>query len=126
MSTTAVTNPTELAVSSLWQSAGSLLLVLLCVFALAWFLKRFRDLRPGSQPLLQVLAALSVGSRERILIVRAGPVDLLIGVAQGRVQPLHTFNTPIDVGGGTPAPVSVSSAFADQLRKLLSPRPGPV
>lgn len=125
MPTPAVTNSTELAVSSLWQSVGSLVLVLLCVFALAWVLKRFRNFRPDTGLKLQVLAALSVGTRERLLIVRAGPVDLLIGTAPGRVQSLHTFSAPVDVGSCTPAPASISSAFAEQLRTMLHPPQGP-
>ena len=42
--------------------------------------------------LIQVLGSVKVGSREKIVLLRAGEEQLLVGVAAGSVRTLHVFS----------------------------------
>jgi flagellar protein FliO/FliZ len=73
-----------------------------------------RTARPGfaNSPLLRVIAAVHVGPRERVVIVEAGEVWLVLGVAPGRVNAIHTL------ARDAAAPLAPQRPFADWLRKL--------
>jgi flagellar protein FliO/FliZ len=99
------------------QTALSLLLVLGAIFALAWVLRRVQSFRPKTAGVLSVRGGLQVGAKERVLWVRAGETDLLIGVAAGRVQTLHVFDKPpLDAEPQAP---QVTPNFSEAMRKLM-------
>lgn len=99
------------------QTVGGLLLVIAAIFALAWLLRRVQALRPATAGLLRVHGGLQVGARERVLLVQAGETHLLIGVAPGRVQTLHVFDTAPQ--GQEAAGASAGSAAAANFPELL-------
>src|SRR5688572_6699707 len=79
----------------------ALLLVVGVIAALAWFARRARGgLFRGRHSRIQVLANQSLGVKESVVLVRVGDTDILVGVAQGSVRPLHVF----PVGANTEAP----------------------
>ncbi len=84
-----------LDIAQLLQVLTSLILVLGVIFAAAWFFRRYGRMGSVAHDRLRVLAGISVGQRERILIVQAGEVQMLLGVAPGRVQTLHVFDEPV-------------------------------
>lgn len=84
-----------LGAGSVFQMIGGLILVLAIIFALAWIVRRFGRLNFQSGNSLRVMAALSMGSRERIVLIQAGDTQILVGVAPGRVQTLHVMDRPI-------------------------------
>jgi flagellar protein FliO/FliZ len=105
---------------SLLHTAGSLLAVLAVIFALAWLARRVQALRPSGAGALRIEGGVQVGSREKVLLLRAGDKHLLIGVAPGRVQTLHVFDTaPQTAAAETSAPTPASPAFGDLLRRAL-------
>lgn len=75
--------------------AGQMLLgltaVIGLVFALAWVARRLGVPGQSRSPLLRHVAALSVGSRERVIIVEAGEQWLVLGVTAHNIQTLHTL-----------------------------------
>lgn len=105
-----------LAAANMLQLTLTLLLVLALFFALAWLLRRFRpgQITAGGQ--MKVIAGLSVGARERILLVEVGETQLLIGVSPGRVQTLHVLDQPLDAGV---AASSDGQGFAQRLQTAL-------
>lgn len=100
----------------LLHTAGALLLILGLIFALAWFARRLQGLRPAAGGALRIEGGIQVGTRERVLWVRAGDKHLLIGVAPGRVQTLHVFDEPPRSEAPTMPPPPV---FGDLLRRAL-------
>jgi flagellar protein FliO/FliZ len=79
----------------------ALLLVVGVIAALAWFARRARGgLFRGRNSRIQVLASQSLGVKESAVLVRIGDTDILVGVAQGSVRPLHVF----PAGANTEAP----------------------
>ena len=105
-----------MAMASLWQLTLGMLLVLGLILGIAWILKRSGRFQLAAGGGLRVLGGLSMGTRERVVLVQVGETQLLLGVAPGRVQTLHVLEQPL-VGqdNASPAP-----GFADQLGRLLS------
>ena len=118
---TVMAQPTPpLSVSSLAQLSLSLLAILALIFALGWLLKRFKLAGPRGRGDIAVLDELSLSPRERILLVRVGNAQVLVGIGAGGLVGLTPLAVPIEVAPGAAAPV-----FADRLRELLG-RPGNV
>lgn len=70
------------------QLASGLGIVLLSILALAWLLKRINRFPNRDLSELELLASLSLGQRERVVIVRAGDTQLVLGVAPGNITKL--------------------------------------
>jgi flagellar protein FliO/FliZ len=110
-----------LSVSSLSQLTLSLLAIVALILAISWALKRLKMAGPRGSGGMAVLDELSVGPRDRIVLVRVGESQVLVGVSAAGLTPLTPLATPIVLkGGGSPAP-----AFAERLRELMK-RPGGV
>jgi flagellar protein FliO/FliZ len=68
-----------------------LVLVLGLMAALAWALKRFGATRAAGSAAVRVVGGVSVGGRERVLIVEVADQWIVVGVAPGRVNALATL-----------------------------------
>ena len=93
-----------------------LILVLGLILGLAWLLKRLPGaglgLRATDQ--LRVVTSLSIGTKERLLVVEVGGEQLLIGVTAGAINTLHRLPEPLP-----PIPVQPMPNFAELLAKRL-------
>jgi flagellar biogenesis protein FliO len=54
-------------------------------------------LAPGS---IEIVADISLGQKERAVLVQVGEQQILLGVAPGRVNTLHVLAEPVAVSGG--------------------------
>ena len=88
----------------------ALLFVLALIFALAWLAKRLPGVAGSSHRALRVVASLSLGPRERVVVVDVGGTQLLLGVGAGGTRALHTLDTPLPDAQAPRAP-----AFAQLL-----------
>lgn len=101
--------------ANLLQWTGGLLIVLLLILAAAWLLKRFGSFTTAHAGQLKVLGGLSVGAREKVVLIKAGTRHLLLGVAPNQVQTLHVFES-----GEIQDPVaSEPGDFASSLRGVM-------
>jgi flagellar protein FliO/FliZ len=97
----------------------ALLLVLAAVLAAAWLARRMRVISGGGGSAnLQLLGQLSLGARERAVLVRVGDRQLLIGVAPGHVCTLHVLEQ-------APAPLPATSVPAPDVAapNMVAERP---
>jgi flagellar protein FliO/FliZ len=116
---TGITQPASpLSVSSLAQLTLSLIAIVGLIFAISWALKRFKLAGPRGSGEITVVDQLAVGPRERIMLIRVGDAQVLVGVCAGGVVGLTPLATPIVLQGSAPTPV-----FADRLREFMK-RPG--
>ena len=69
-------------------------------------------IRPSEQ--LRVVSMLSVGAKERVMVIEVGKEQLLIGVTAGGITALHTLPEPLVV-----APAPALPNFAELLAKRL-------
>jgi flagellar protein FliO/FliZ len=79
-----------MSAGSLVQFAVGLAMVLALIVAAGWFAKRF-SIGPAASGLVKVVAGAAVGQRERVVVVEVGDVWMVLGVAPGRVNALHTM-----------------------------------
>ena len=73
----------------------ALVFVLGLILALAWLAKRMPGLAGASNPSLRLVASLSLGPRERVVVVDVGGTQLLLGVGAGGTRALHTLDAPL-------------------------------
>lgn len=102
--------------SQLGNLVISLIVVVALIFACIWLIKRLSNLNHAAGNHLTTIASMSVGARERIVLVQVGEQQVLVGVAPGRVSKLQTFSEPvIDVDTLSVA----KNDFSTQLANLL-------
>jgi flagellar protein FliO/FliZ len=84
------------------QVSLSLLLVVGVLLLLAWGMRRLNRFQTAGALDLRVLGALTLGAREKILLVEAGETRLLVGVSPGGLRTLHVFpgDAPAEAGAG--------------------------
>lgn len=80
-----------LSQADVMQWAVGLGLVIFLILVSAWLLRRFNQLSLSQGNRLKVLGGLSVGTRERVVLLQVGEKQLLLGVAPGRVETLHVL-----------------------------------
>ena len=104
-----------LGAGNLLQLSFGLLVVLAAIVGSAWLLRRYGRLQSGVDGALRIIGGLSMGPRERVVLVQVGKQQLLLGVAPGRIQTLHVLDEPV-TDGKSPAP----SAFVEKLTAALN------
>jgi flagellar protein FliO/FliZ len=117
--------PAEVATShsttGLLRVVIALLVVLGAVVAAGRLARRVRGVSGGAGSALQVLGQLSLGARERAVLIRVGERQLLIGVAPGHVRTLHVFDEMLlpQATDSAPAADSNRPSFKALLLKSL-------
>ena len=99
----------EMVAASLRMVAG-LGVVLGLLVAAAWLSRRFRLPSRLRGSAIEVLSGISLGSREKVVLLRVGQEQLLVGISPGGMRTLHVLKDP--------AP----AAFAEQLQEQLESR----
>ncbi len=77
--------------SHLANTAIGLVLVLALIIGLAWVLRRFGGLPHVGKGVVTIIGGVSLGTRERAVLLQVGETRLLVGVSPGRVQTLHVL-----------------------------------
>jgi flagellar protein FliO/FliZ len=109
-----------LSVGSVAQLALSLAAIIALIFAVSWVLKRLKLGTVRGRGEIAIIDQLALGPRERIVLVRVGESQVLIGVGAGGLTELTPLATPIAIKNPPDA-----AAFADRLREFMK-RPGRV
>ena len=119
----AMTTPATTAggAGGLLRVSLALLVVLAAVLGTGWLARRVRGLTASGNGGLEILSQLSLGARERAVLIRVGDRQLLLGVGSGGVRTLHVLDTPsatTGTGGGAPAALP-SAPARPNFRELL-------
>jgi flagellar protein FliO/FliZ len=109
-----------LSVSSLAQLTLSLLVIVGLILAISWVLRRTRLAGPRGRGQISVLDEITLSPRDRVVLLRVGDSQVLVGIGAGGMVGLTPLGTPIVLPATVPA---VSPAFADRLREFMK-RPG--
>ncbi|HWI13334.1 MAG TPA: flagellar biosynthetic protein FliO [Burkholderiales bacterium] len=94
-----------------------LAVVLLVMWACVRALKRYTAGRQAAAGTLRVLGGVAVGQRERVVMVEVGETWLVVGVAPGRVNALHTMQKLPDLPPSV-TPPAPPSGFAASLARF--------
>lgn len=90
----------------------SCFLVIGLILLLAWLLKKSRLMPNQAQSQLRVLSVLSLGTREKLLVVKVGTEQLVLGMTPANISLLCKLDTPLNEQSLVPP-------FAAQLAKLM-------
>ncbi|MDH5391626.1 MAG: flagellar biosynthetic protein FliO [Gammaproteobacteria bacterium] len=64
-------------------------LVLVVIFFMAWLVRRMGGMQLSGSQRIRLLGGLSLGPREKVVLIQIENKRLLLGVAQGQVNTLH-------------------------------------
>jgi flagellar protein FliO/FliZ len=89
----AVSSPVE--VKAVFQVIASLLFIVILIILLAWAYKRFGMASSSIGAEMKVIAAVSLGGKEKAVILQIGEEQVLLGVSPGAVRKLSNIKEPI-------------------------------
>lgn len=73
------------------RATGALIAVLALVFLISWFFKRMMMKQSGSHSVARIVGGVSLGTRERLMVVEVGTQWIVVGVTPGRVTALASL-----------------------------------
>ncbi|MFK7864429.1 MAG: flagellar biosynthetic protein FliO [Pseudohongiellaceae bacterium] len=108
--------------SGLFDVVIGLAMIVMLIFILAFLFRKFGNGSAGMGGLIKVIAAMSLGGRDRIALISVGQKNMLLGISPGRIATLHVFEEGLDEMTLDPASAefkSPRSEFAEKLQNLL-------
>ncbi len=90
--------------------------ILALIFAATWVVRRMGYLQFGGNEDFRVVASLAVGQRERLIVVKVGEEQIVVGVAPGRISRIHRLDRPLPEPAREKGPVV---PFAERLGQAL-------
>jgi flagellar protein FliO/FliZ len=116
--------PASPSVGNLFQTILALLFVLAILAGLAWFMKRYGPRVTGNSAGLRVVAAISLGGRERVMVIEVGDQWIVVGASPGRINALATMprQEGIEPSAALAANMPSASGFADWLKQTIDKR----
>ena len=99
---------------------ASLIVVIFAIFAMAFVAKRFNLGISGNRS-IKVVSALSLGTRERVVVIEVAGKQHLLGVTSQQVNHLFELEQPLDESSGDSTSETTSFSNQDPLtfQKLL-------
>ncbi|RMF95369.1 MAG: flagellar biosynthetic protein FliO [Gammaproteobacteria bacterium] len=81
--------------TDLWGPALRMLLSLAAVLALlggcAWLARRLRERGSLGGGLIEVVGGISLGGRDKVVLLQVGDEQVLVGISQAGMRPLHVL-----------------------------------
>lgn len=112
-----------LNVTGLFDVVIGLAFIVFLIFALAFLFRKFGNAGVGMGGLIKVVAAMSLGGRDRIALISVGQKQMLLGISPGRIATLHVFEEAIEdaaVANVMGQSQNSGSEFSKKLQGLLS------
>jgi len=86
-----------MSVSYVIQILISFLIVISFIFFLAWLMRRTGRFGYGNKQVIKIKSSMSLGMREKILLIEVGGVNIVVGVAPGQIRTLHVLDGMAEV-----------------------------
>lgn len=83
----------------LLQVIGSFFLVICILLGVLFFLKRSNNVVSRGLGDMRIISSISLGQRERAVVLQVGEQQLLVGVTAQSIQPLHLLSEPLANSG---------------------------
>jgi flagellar protein FliO/FliZ len=124
----AIAVPNSSAAGSLLSSLLYLVLILGLIAGSAWAMKRFFPKGIARNSAVKIVGGVSLGGRERILVVEVADQWIVVGTAPGRVSALSTMSKPESASLAEDlqpdARQPIGNNFADWLKQTIDKRNG--
>jgi flagellar protein FliO/FliZ len=105
------------------QWSLGLLVVLGIFFLCIWVVGKLGRMNAAGADKMRVVGGLSLGIREKIILLQVGKKQLVLGVTPGRIQTLHVLEGDDCLAGGDTGNSSGKSLFAQKLMQAIKSRP---
>ena len=107
------------------QAVAGLAVVLAAIAGSAWLMRRVVKVHASHGSPLTLRATLPVGPRERVMVLEIEDTWIVVGVAPGRVSPLHALpkGAAVPVPAATDAAAGPQTPFAALLRRVMPHAP---
>ncbi|WP_394169470.1 flagellar biosynthetic protein FliO [Saccharospirillum alexandrii] len=92
----------------------TLLFIVGLIFACGWLVRRMAGGTGFNNRHIKVLSVMPLGTREKLMLIKAADETLLIGVTAQSISTLHRFDGPLDL-----TDAMQPSPFADRMKGLL-------
>lgn len=93
------------------------MIVLGVFFLCVWGVRKLNGLAVNGTEQMRIVGGLSLGMREKVILIQVGRKQLIVGVTPGRIETLHVLEND-DCLGKTQA-VDTESGFAQRLMQAL-------
>jgi len=107
---------------SIFSVMLGLALVLGLLLATVWLIRRLQQIQPQSQNAIQIVAQLPIGMKERLMIIRVGDENVLVGCTAGQIRTLHVWQGSAPQPSAPAAQTPSGAAFMEQLRAIMADR----
>ena len=118
--TNPIVKPTSVEAFSMMGALNmvmGLVVVIALILGLAWVLKKYARLPGHNQVDMKVLGGLSLGTREKAILIEVDNIRLLVGVAPGHIQTLHVLNDPTEESAAVKS--KAVESFESKLEEVL-------
>jgi len=86
-----------LGASDFFQVILGLGFVLVSIIVLVWIMKKLNRFSLSKNDQLQVVAAINVGSREKVIVLQVGETQILLGITPNTINSLHVLDKALPV-----------------------------
>ncbi|MGZ8164947.1 MAG: flagellar biosynthetic protein FliO [Methylobacter sp.] len=120
-----VAKPAVRAVSSgdMISWSMGLLIVLSIFFLCVWGVRKLTGVTVNGAEKMRIVGGLSLGMREKIILLQAGKKQLILGVTPGRIQTLHILEGDECLLKEEPLTLGRETGFAQKLRQVMKGHP---
>lgn len=84
-------------ISYVAQILVSFLVVIGFIFFMAWLMRRSGRFGYGSGQIIKIISSMSLGMREKILVIEVGGENIVVGVAPGQIRTLHVLDGNVEL-----------------------------
>ena len=114
--------------SAFLQAVAGLAVVLAAIAGSAWLMKRLVRVQASNGAPMSLRGTISVGPRERVMLVEVADTWIVLGVAPGRVSALHAMPraaaaSPAEVNESAAVPAAPMTPFSALLKRVLPNAP---
>jgi flagellar protein FliO/FliZ len=99
-----------------------LLIVLGVFFLCIWGMRKLSGIAINSTEKMRIVGGLSLGMREKVILLQVGKKQLILGVTPGRIDALHVLEGDDCLNREEPVSMSMDTGFAQKLMQVMKGR----
>lgn len=99
-----------------------LLIVLAIFFLCVWGMRKLSGFTINNTEKMRVLGGLSLGMREKVILLQVGKKQLILGVTPGRIEALHVLEGDDCLNSEPSPPMARDGGFAQKLMQVMKGR----
>jgi flagellar protein FliO/FliZ len=100
-----------------------LLIVLSVFFLCVWGVRKLSGLTVSGAEKMRVVGGLSLGMREKVILLQVGKKQLILGVTPGRIETLHVLEGDDYLLKEETVSTAAETGFAQKLLQAIKARP---